>query len=268
MPIDTVIHTNQYSIDRVLQAGLPVLLVFWRADVPQSIELDKTLDDLARAYAGRALVAKIDAAAEQPLVQRFDIRLLPSVVAVKGGKTEAVLAGRVADSDLRAWLSYLVQGGARPPVTSGPGAPAAASGPIYTNGKGSHASTAGATTGSTAGRAASDSIKSSSTQPVTLTDANFQQVVSGPGPVLVDFWAPWCGPCRMVAPSVEALAKEFAGRAVVAKLNVDENPMTASRYNIMSIPALFIFRNGQVVEQIIGAQPLPVLRAKLAQYAR
>ena len=267
MPIDTVIHTNQYSIDRVLQAGLPVLLVFWRADVPQSVEMDKTLDDLARAFAGRALIAKIDAAAEQPLLERFNIRLLPSLVAVQRGKTEAVLAGRVADTDVRAWLNYLVQGGARPPVTSGPGAPAAASGPIYTNGRSSHGSTAGATTGSTAGRAASDST-SSSGQPVTLTDANFQQVVSGPGPVLVDFWAPWCGPCRMVAPSVEALAKEFAGRAVVAKLNVDENPMTASRYNIMSIPALFIFQNGQVVEQLIGAQPLPVLRAKLAQYVR
>jgi thioredoxin 1 len=234
MPIDTVIHTNQYSIDRVLQAGLPVLLVFWRADVPQSAEMDQTLDELARAYAGRALIAKVDAASEHPLLQRFDVRLLPSIVVVQRGKTEAVLAGRVADSDLRAWLSYLVQGGARPPVTSGPGAPAATSGPIYTNGKGSHGSTTSATTAGRTSHTTSDG------QPVTLTDANFQQVIAGPGPVLVDFWAPWCGPCRMVAPSVEALAKEFAGRAVVGKLNVDENPMTARRYNIMSIPALYL----------------------------
>jgi thioredoxin 1 len=260
MPIDSVIHTNQQGIDRVLQAGLPVMLVFWRRDVPQSLELDPLLDQLAREHAGRALVVKIDAAAEQPLLQRFDVRLLPSVVAVRQGKTEAVLPGRVSDADLRAWAVYLAKGGVRPGIANGPGAPAATSGPVYTNGKGSHT---GAATSRPAQQAAG---AADSGKPITLTDANFQRVVGGPGPVLVDFWAPWCGPCRMVAPAVEQLAQEFAGRAVVAKLNVDENQATAQRYGIQGIPALLIFKQGRVVDRVVGAQPVAVLRAKLAQH--
>ena len=111
--------------------------------------------------------------------------------------------------------------------------------------------------------------QSTDAHPLTLTDANFDQVVAGKGkPVLVDFWAAWCGPCRMVAPAVEQLAREFAGRAVVAKLNVDENPRAAQRFNIMSIPALFIFKDGQVVDRIIGAQPAPVIRERLARHVR
>ena len=78
---------------------------------------------------------------------------------------------------------------------------------------------------------------------------------------------PWCGPCRMVAPSVEQLAREFDGRAVVGKLNVDENPAVAGRYNIMSIPTLLIFKNGAVVDQIVGAQPLEALRQRLVRHA-
>lgn len=247
MPIDSVIHTNQYSLDRVLQTGLPVLLVFWRQDAALDGQTDAALDQLAKRYAGRGLIAKVDAAAEPGLVKRFAVAALPSIVVTKGGKTEATLSGRVSAADLGAWLAYLVEGGPRPAAASGPGAAAQP----HANGH------FGAQSGAQGGASA----------PITLTDGNFQQVISGPGPVLVDFWAAWCGPCRMVAPSVDALAKEFAGRAVVGKLNVDENPATAQRYNIMSIPALLIFKRGQVVEQIVGAQPLPVLRAKLAQHA-
>ncbi len=84
--------------------------------------------------------------------------------------------------------------------------------------------------------------------------------------MLVDFWAPWCGPCRAVAPTVEQLAKEFAGQAVVAKLNVDENPRTAQRFGISSIPALYIFNRGQVVERLIGMQPPAALRQALTRH--
>ena len=98
-----------------------------------------------------------------------------------------------------------------------------------------------------------------------ITDATVEEVLQTDKLVIIDFWAEWCGPCRMVAPSVEQLAKEFAGRAIVGKLNVDHNPATARRYQIMSIPALYIFKNGQVIDRIVGAQPLPVLRQRLAQ---
>lgn len=93
-------------------------------------------------------------------------------------------------------------------------------------------------------------------RPLTVTDASFaEQVERSPLPVLLDVWAPWCGPCRMVAPVVEELAGELAGRLRVAQLNVDENPITASRFRIQSIPALLLFQNGREIDRIVGAQP-------------
>lgn len=87
-----------------------------------------------------------------------------------------------------------------------------------------------------------------------FTDQNFdEQVLKSNKPVLVDFWAPWCAPCRMIAPSVEAVAAEYADRASVGKVNVDDNQSVASRFNIRGIPTLLLFKNGQVAEQIVGA---------------
>ena len=104
-----------------------------------------------------------------------------------------------------------------------------------------------------------------STGPTVLTDASFQQEVlnaSGP-PTLVDFWAPWCGPCRIVGPIVDQLAAESNGRYRIAKMNVDDNPMTASRYQIASIPTLLIFKDGAVIDRIVGAQPKQAIVARL-----
>jgi thioredoxin 2 len=93
-------------------------------------------------------------------------------------------------------------------------------------------------------------------KPVTVTDATFSaQVERSPVPVLLDLWAPWCGPCRMVAPVIEELAKEMAGRVRVAKLNVDENPMTAARFHVQSIPTLLVLKGGKEMERMVGVQP-------------
>jgi len=97
-----------------------------------------------------------------------------------------------------------------------------------------------------------------------ITDANFDEVVlKSDKPVLLDFWAEWCGPCRMVGPVVDELAKEYEGQAVVGKVNVDENPNISIKFGIRNIPALLYFKNGEVVDKQVGAVPKSVLAEKL-----
>jgi len=233
MTIHSVLHTNEQSFNRVLQTGLPLVLVFWHPQAPLSPAIDAQLTKAAATYAGKLLIVKIDASAERALVERYQIRETPALVFLKAKQVEGQMAGSLQTQAIDAWLRYLVEGGARPQQPKS--TPSAAQ-------------------------------QQSSGQPVTLTDTNFAEIINGPTPVLVDFWAPWCGPCRMVAPAVEQVAREFGGRAVVGKLNVDENPRTAQQYQIMGIPALYIFKRGQVVEQMVGVQPAAVLQQRLARH--
>lgn len=100
--------------------------------------------------------------------------------------------------------------------------------------------------------------------PVTGTDANFDaEVLNSDQPVLVDFWATWCGPCRTIAPTIEEIASEYDGKAKVVKLDVDHNPMTAQKYGIRSIPSLLFFKDGRPVDQMVGVVPKKVLAQKL-----
>lgn len=101
---------------------------------------------------------------------------------------------------------------------------------------------------------------------VNITDQSFKDEVETSGTVLVDFWAPWCGPCKMIAPVLEELDQEMSDKVKITKLNVDDNPDTASRFGVMSIPTLIVFKDGQPVDKVVGFQPKDALKAVLSRH--
>lgn len=103
-------------------------------------------------------------------------------------------------------------------------------------------------------------------EPVKITDADIDDAIKKYETIVVDCWAPWCGPCRMVGPVIDELAKEMHGKLVFGKLNVDENPQTSMKHQIMSIPTLLVFKNGNLVERLVGAYPKEELKKKLEPY--
>jgi thioredoxin 1 len=113
--------------------------------------------------------------------------------------------------------------------------------------------------------ASAKAMMSALTEPVVLTDSNFKGEVAKYPVMLVDFWAPWCGPCRMVSPIIEQLAREYSGKVAFGKVNVDENQMIAGSFGIQSIPTMMIFKNGKAVDVMIGALPKAQIEMKLKQ---
>ena len=103
-------------------------------------------------------------------------------------------------------------------------------------------------------------------KPIEVTDATFKKTIESHPLVVVDCWAPWCGPCRMVAPVIEELARDYAGKILFGKLNVDENRKVSTQYDIMSIPTLLVFKNGKLVDTIIGAMPRQTLEQKITRH--
>ena len=98
---------------------------------------------------------------------------------------------------------------------------------------------------------------------IEITDANFEEIIASDKPVLIDFWAEWCGPCKMIGPLVEELAVEYEGKAVIGKVDVDSNPAVSAKFGIRSIPTLLVFKGGQIVDKQIWAVPKSVLSQKL-----
>lgn len=103
-------------------------------------------------------------------------------------------------------------------------------------------------------------------KPVEVTDATFKETIQNHALVVVDCWAPWCGPCQMVAPVIEAMARAYAGRILFGKLSVDENMEIATQYEVMSIPTLLVFKNAKLVDRIVGAMPRQMLEPKITRY--
>ena len=111
-----------------------------------------------------------------------------------------------------------------------------------------------------------EATKQNLAEPIVVTDANFNDFIQNHPVVVVDCWAPWCPPCRMIAPIIKELAKDYAGKIVFGKLNVDENQKTAGKYGIMSIPTMLVFKDGKIADRIVGAMPRKALESKITQH--
>jgi thioredoxin 1 len=242
---DSPLTSNDQSIDRVLGIGLPVLLIF--LDGPAPNDLEDALKVQARDLAGKLLVVKVPRPENPETVKRYGTGSSPELVGIQQGKA-VTRAERARPQDVREHVLYLVGKGPKPAEAPIP------SGSAYTQ------------PGGGAGTPSMDDSKIAGDRPVNVSDASFDQLVMrAAAPVLVDFWAPWCGPCRMTEPVLEKLAGEMSGRLVVAKVNVDENPMAAQRYGIQSIPTMMVVSGGRIIDRWMGALPEPALRARLGQ---
>jgi len=227
------IHSSEHSFERVLLAGLPVAAVFSGRELTE--ELDESMRRLARLHAGKALLVRLRADENPRLAAEYHVQGVPWIVTLCGAKTmlsQALHGGE----DLEAHLAHLLGQGPCPPPP-GQSAPAAETRPAAPR------------------------------EPMVVSDASFtQEVLRSDLPVLVDFWAPWCAPCRMVAPTVEKLAREEHRRLRVAQLNVDESPVVAGQLGVSGIPTMILFRGGHVIDRWTGALPESSIRARLARW--
>lgn len=238
MAFDTPLNSNEQSFDRVLRAGLPVLAIFFNGALDATRE--EALKTLAQGNAGKLLVAKIRADENPALAQRYAIRTVTALTFQNGD--EFSRAENPSSDELRAHAAYVMGRGAKPDDRR---------------------------QATDDGRTRVETQTAQNNHPVKVTDATFaREVLGAPLPVLVDFWAEWCGPCRMIAPALEKLAREYGGRARIAKLNVDENPRIAAQYQVQGIPTLLLVKNGKVVDRIVGALPEAQLRAQLERLIR
>jgi thioredoxin len=227
---DTPIQSGDQSFERVLKAGLPVAALFWSGSKLDP-ELEGELNARARSEVGRLLVVKIKREDSPELVQKYHISA-PSVIVTFRDAAELARIENPAKDDMGRHIDYLLGRGTRPVTEER--------------------------------RPAAGHRPSPDGKPIVISDTTFdREVLQSALPVVVDFWAPWCGPCRMVAPALERIAADLAGRLRVAKLNVDESPRAAERFQVQGIPTMLFVKNGRVVDRVVGALPEPQIRGRV-----
>lgn len=227
MPVfDTPITTDDTNLKKVLAQNLPVVLYLYDSRQGPNKPLEDALSKIARKQSGELLIARVDVAANTRTHAEYDHIATPAIITLTKGWMGRKVRSQVANvrpADVRAYVDYLLERGPEPSAAPAP-QPSA-------NGTG-------------AGRSGIQHA----------TDTDFRNVVlKSKMPVLVDFWAPWCGPCLALAPVIEELAKTYAGRIRVVKVNTDENPRLSHQYQIRSIPTLVMFKGGQPIERRSGA---------------
>jgi thioredoxin 1 len=259
MPIayDTPIKTNAQSLERVLSVALPILLVFETPRCEPCSSLETPLKKLAQEFSGQALIVRIEDATQGGLQERYRLQRVPTLLLWKDGKEAGRIEGAAPEAALRQNLEFLTGRADQATAASGPSlslsggyaAPRGGDGASYPDhSPRSYTSPPPYTTTDTG-------------TPLTVTDATFERdVLRSTTPVLVDFWAPWCGPCRMVSPIVEEFGRQYRGRLRVAKVNTDENPRYAGSLGIQGIPTLILFKGGREADRIVGAAPKPMLQ--------
>ena len=225
MPIfDTPVTTDAQSLRRVLAQKIPVLLLLHgqKKDAP----IDDAMRKLAKKYAGELLVVTVDAMASPDVHVQYGKLTLPALIALTGGNHGRSIKSQVASvrpADVRAHAEHLMHDVPLPQASAEPA--------------------------------------SRNNQPVRVSDKTWrEEVLKSKQLVLVDFWADWCGPCKTIAPYIDQLARDYAGKVKVVKLDTDRNPVISRRYDIRSIPTFMLFENGQLRERSSGANPGAIKR--------
>jgi thioredoxin 1 len=217
---DTPITTNEQNLARVVGQTLPVALYLFSS---RDKALEDALAQAAKEQAGKLLIARVDVSDNPGVPQKYGRPALPALLTFSGGNM-LTKAEAVRPADVRPHLDCLLGRGPMPTAK-----PTQAASQRPTNGHGAT---------------------------VKITDDSFQKaVIQSELPVLVDFWAPWCGPCLSIAPYLDQMAGEFARRLTIAKLNVDENPRTSEQFTVRAIPTFITFKSGKLIRRQSGANP-------------